>query len=111
MKVTALEEVHDLKTLRFDELMGSLMAFELSLPKVKKKHKDVAFKSSTHGQKEQITGRMCHKMSKTTLSKDLTRMETLIEETEVVSAVEREKVLNVRSVKALGIFRKVVQIS
>ena len=31
-KITAMEEVHDLKTLKFDELMGSLMTFELSLP-------------------------------------------------------------------------------
>ena len=39
MKITTIEEVHDLKTLKFDDLMGSLMTFELSLPKIDKKHK------------------------------------------------------------------------
>ena len=36
MKITTIEGVHDLKTLKFDELMGSLMSFELSLPKMEK---------------------------------------------------------------------------
>ena len=47
MKITAIEEVHDLKVLKFDELMGSLMTYELSLPSLEKKHKGIAFKSST----------------------------------------------------------------
>ena len=54
MKITAIEEVHDLKTLKFDELMGSLMTFELSLPKTEKKHKGVALKGSIHKQKDQV---------------------------------------------------------
>ena len=54
MKITAIEEVHDLKKLKFDELMGSLMTFELSLPNIEKKHKGVALKSSILDQKEQV---------------------------------------------------------
>jgi len=54
MKITAIEEVHDLKKLKFDELMGSLTTFELSLPKIEKKHKGVALKSSILDQKEQV---------------------------------------------------------
>lgn len=54
MKITEIEEVHDLKTLKFDELMGSIMTFELSLPKMEKKHKGMALKSSIHDQKEHV---------------------------------------------------------
>ena len=54
LKITTIEEVHDLKTLKFDELMGSLMTFELSLPRMEKKHKGMAFKSSIHDQNEQV---------------------------------------------------------
>ena len=57
MKITAIEEVHDLKTLKFDELMGSLMTFKLSLPKMEKKHKGMALKSSIHEQKDQMNGK------------------------------------------------------
>ena len=46
MKAIAIEEMQDLKTLRFDELIGSLMTFELSLPAPVKKEKGLALKST-----------------------------------------------------------------
>ena len=54
MKIIAIEEVHDSKTLKFDELMRSLMTFEPSLPKVEKQNKGMALKSSILDQKKQV---------------------------------------------------------
>ena len=45
MKVTAIEEVHDLSTMKVDELIGSLMTYELSLPRNDKRHNGLALKS------------------------------------------------------------------
>ncbi|XP_057439907.1 uncharacterized protein LOC130731662 [Lotus japonicus] len=48
MKVTAIEEAQDISSLKVDELIGSLMTFELSQDdKPDKKHKNIAFVSNT----------------------------------------------------------------
>ena len=52
MKITAIEEVHDLKTLKFDELMGSLMTYELSLPSADRRNKGIALSSSIQNKGE-----------------------------------------------------------
>ena len=46
MKVTAIEEAHDITKLKLDELFGSLLTFEIAISnRENKKGKDVAFKS------------------------------------------------------------------
>ena len=52
MKITAIEEVHDLKNLKFDELMGSLMTDELSLPAADRRNKGIALSSSIQNKGE-----------------------------------------------------------
>ena len=54
MKNTATEEVHDLSQMKVDELIGSLMTYELSLPKSEKKNKGLAVKSSITYRREQV---------------------------------------------------------
>ncbi|TYK11808.1 gag-pol polyprotein [Cucumis melo var. makuwa] len=45
MKVTAIEEAHDITKLKLDELFGSLLTFEMAIShRENKKGKDVAFK-------------------------------------------------------------------
>ena len=43
-KVEAIEETHDVSTMRLDKLMGSFLTFELNL-KQNKKEKSIAFKA------------------------------------------------------------------
>ena len=46
MKVTAIEEAHDITTLKLDELFGSLLTFEMATTdRESKKGKGIAFKS------------------------------------------------------------------
>ena len=46
MKVTAIEEAHDIINMRVDELVGSLQTFELDISdKSEKKNKRIAFLS------------------------------------------------------------------
>ncbi|KAA0065837.1 gag-proteinase polyprotein [Cucumis melo var. makuwa] len=46
MKVTAIEEAHDITTLKLDELFGSLLTFEMAISdRENKKGKGIAFKS------------------------------------------------------------------
>ncbi|KAA0067335.1 gag-pol polyprotein [Cucumis melo var. makuwa] len=46
MKVTAIEEAHDITTLKLDELYGSLFTFEMAMSDTEsKKGKEIAFKS------------------------------------------------------------------
>ena len=48
MKVTAIEEAQDICNMQVDELIGSLQTYELSLnERSDKKHKSIAFVSST----------------------------------------------------------------
>ncbi|KAA0066255.1 gag-pol polyprotein [Cucumis melo var. makuwa] len=55
MKVTAIEEAHDITTLRLDELFGSLLTFEMATAdRESKKGKGIAFKS-THVDEEAIS--------------------------------------------------------
>ena len=63
MKCTTIEEFHDLSVLKFDELIGSLMTFELSLPAVNKRNKGVALKSSISSQKEKTLNPQKHDLS------------------------------------------------
>ncbi|KAA0032736.1 gag-pol polyprotein [Cucumis melo var. makuwa] len=52
MKVTAIEEAHDITTLKLDELFGSLLTFEMATAdRESKKGKGIAFKS-THVSEE-----------------------------------------------------------
>ncbi|TYK30437.1 F5J5.1 [Cucumis melo var. makuwa] len=52
MKVTAIEEAHDITTLKLDELFGSLLTFEMATAdRESKKGKGISFKS-THVNKE-----------------------------------------------------------
>ncbi|XP_058761948.1 uncharacterized protein LOC131635346 [Vicia villosa] len=54
MKVTAIEEVHDISTMRVDELVGSLQIFELAnRDKFEKKNKSIAFISNAEDEKGQ----------------------------------------------------------
>ena len=46
MKITAIEEVHDLHEMKVDEMFGSLLTFELSFDKYEKKNKVVSFEKS-----------------------------------------------------------------
>ncbi|KAA0035324.1 gag-pol polyprotein [Cucumis melo var. makuwa] len=47
MKVTAIEEAHDITTLKLDELFGSLLTFEMAISdRENKKDKGIAFKST-----------------------------------------------------------------
>ena len=47
MKVTAIEEAHDITTLKLDELFGSLLTFEMATTdRESKKGKGIAFKST-----------------------------------------------------------------
>ncbi|KAA0045506.1 gag-pol polyprotein [Cucumis melo var. makuwa] len=47
MKVTAIEEVQDITTLKLDELFGSLLTFEMTISnRESKKGKGIAFKSA-----------------------------------------------------------------
>ncbi|KAA0047511.1 Receptor-like protein 12 [Cucumis melo var. makuwa] len=46
IKVTAIEEAHDITTLKFDELFGSLLMFEMAISdRENKKGKGITFKS------------------------------------------------------------------
>ncbi|KAA0042158.1 gag-pol polyprotein [Cucumis melo var. makuwa] len=46
MKVTSIEEAHDITTLKLDELFGSLLTFEMAISdRENKKGKGIAFKS------------------------------------------------------------------
>ncbi|KAA0033527.1 gag-proteinase polyprotein [Cucumis melo var. makuwa] len=55
MKVTAIEEAHDITTLRLDELFGSLLTFEMATAdRESKKGKGIAFKS-THVDEEAVS--------------------------------------------------------
>lgn len=54
MKIIDIEEVHDLSKMKVDELIGSRMTHELSLPKYEKKKKDVTLKNSITDHKEQV---------------------------------------------------------
>jgi hypothetical protein len=48
MKVTAIEEAHDISTMKMDELVGSLQTFEIVLnERGDKKNKSIAFVSNT----------------------------------------------------------------
>lgn len=48
MKVTAIEEAHDINNIRVDELVGSLQTFELGMSdRSEKKNKSIAFVSNT----------------------------------------------------------------
>ncbi|KAA0032035.1 gag-pol polyprotein [Cucumis melo var. makuwa] len=56
MKVTAIEEAHDITTLKRDELFSSLLTFEMATAdKKSKKGKGIAFKS-THIGEEAVSG-------------------------------------------------------
>ena len=47
IKVTAIEEAHDITTLKLDELFGSLLTFEMAISdRENKKGKGIAFKST-----------------------------------------------------------------
>ena len=50
-KVVAIEEAHNIETIRLDELVGNLQTFESNLPSPQKKMKGIAFTSS-HDQEE-----------------------------------------------------------
>ena len=55
MKVTAIEEAHDITTLKLDELFGSLLTFEMAtVDRDSKKGKRIAFKS-THVDEEAVS--------------------------------------------------------
>lgn len=46
MKVTTIEEAHDITMLKLDELFGSLLTFEMAIPnREDTKGKDIAFKA------------------------------------------------------------------
>ena len=48
MKVTAIEEAQDIDKMKVDELVGSLLTFELSInERSEKKNKSIAFVSNT----------------------------------------------------------------
>src|SRR6266487_424122 len=53
MKVTAIEEFREIKSMKLDELVGSLQTFELSMKdKTEKKNKSIAFVSNTDEESE-----------------------------------------------------------
>ncbi|KAK2372230.1 putative mitochondrial protein [Trifolium repens] len=55
MKVTAIEEAHDISTMKMDELVGSLQTFESVLDeRGDKKNKSIAFVSNTEEEDDQI---------------------------------------------------------
>ncbi|WJX12437.1 hypothetical protein P8452_02940 [Trifolium repens] len=55
MKVTAIEEAHDISTMKMDELVGSLQTFETVLDeRGDKKNKSIAFVSNTDEENDQI---------------------------------------------------------
>ncbi|KAA0063428.1 gag-pol polyprotein [Cucumis melo var. makuwa] len=55
MKVTAIEEAHDITSLKLDELFGSLLTFEMATAdRESKKGKEIAFKS-THVDEEAVS--------------------------------------------------------
>ena len=45
-KVTAIEETHNIETIKFDELVGNFQTFQLNFLVRQKKSKDLAFASS-----------------------------------------------------------------
>ena len=54
MKVTAIEEAHDIGTLQVDELIGSFKSYEMNVAdKSDKKNKSIAFISNTTEEDEQ----------------------------------------------------------
>ncbi|KAK2450596.1 gag-protease polyprotein [Trifolium repens] len=54
MKVTAIEEAHDISTMKMDELVGSLQTFEIVLnERGDKKNKNIAFVSNTDDSNDQ----------------------------------------------------------
>ncbi|KAK2379434.1 putative mitochondrial protein [Trifolium repens] len=54
MKVTAIEEAHDISTMKMDELVGSLQTFEIVLnERGDKKNKSIAFVSNTDDSNDQ----------------------------------------------------------
>ncbi|KAK2417459.1 putative mitochondrial protein [Trifolium repens] len=54
MKVTAIEEAHDISTMKMDELVGSLQTFEIVLnERSDKKNKSIAFVSNTDDSNDQ----------------------------------------------------------
>ncbi|KAA0040963.1 gag-pol polyprotein [Cucumis melo var. makuwa] len=56
MKVTAIEEAHDITTLKLDELFGSLLTFEMATTdRESKKGKRIAFKSTHVGMNAQTS--------------------------------------------------------
>lgn len=56
MKITNIEEPHDLSSIKVDEIIGSLQTFEMSInDRSEKKNKCIAFDSNSegdHGDKE-----------------------------------------------------------
>src|ERR1044072_3257583 len=54
MKVTAIEEAHDISNMKVDELIGSLQTFEMAInEKSEKKKKSIAFMSNTEDEEDQ----------------------------------------------------------
>jgi excinuclease UvrABC nuclease subunit len=57
MKVTAIEEAHDISTMKMDELVGSLQTFEIVLnERGDKKNKSIAFVTNTDDDVAQSDG-------------------------------------------------------
>ena len=47
-KVSAIEELNDLKTLSIDQLLGTLTAYEMRISKDKSITREASFKADTH---------------------------------------------------------------
>lgn len=55
MKVTTIQEAHELSQMKIVELIGSLFTYEMSLPKVERKNKGLALEPSITEQREHVS--------------------------------------------------------